>query len=77
MHDKEMVKRIGEYCKNFRISTLDLSLTEFCELNELNIKNVNAFEFGRANNIQYLHQYYRLSNESQRRSFSIEIFKIM
>lgn len=77
MDNKARIKRVGEYCKNFRINVLDLSLTEFCELNDLNIKNVNAFEFGRANNISYLYQYYRMCDEGQRRSFSIEIFRQM
>lgn len=77
MKDKEMIKRIGNYCKNFRTDRLELSLTEFCELNNLNIKNVNAFEFGRANNIQYLYQYYRMCDDGQRRTFALNVFKQM
>ena len=76
--DKEkLIKNVGKYCRDFRINYLDMSLTEFCNITDLNIKNVSAFEHGRANNIQYLFRYYRLCNDSLKNKFSEGLFKIL
>ncbi len=76
--DKEkLIKNVGEYCMKFRINDLKLSLKEFSEITGLNNKNVNAFEYGRANNIQYLFYYYRLCNDSLKNKFSKGLFKIL
>ena len=54
--------KIGFYCKDFRRKILHVSLTDFCaEMNE-NIKNVSAFENGRAHNIKYLFLYKNMCN---------------
>lgn len=76
--DKEkLVKNVGKYCLDFRVNDLNLSLKEFSEITGLNNKNVNAFEYGRANNIQYLFYYYRLCNDSLKNKFSKGLFKII
>lgn len=68
---------IGRYCKEFRINILNISLTEFSKKNGLNLKNVHAFEQGRANNIRYLYAYYDLADEEQKREFAIGLFDLL
>ena len=77
MDQKELIKKVGEFCRDFRINQLNMSLTEFCNISELNIKNVSAFEHGRANNIKYLFKYYRICNDSLKKQFASELFKIL
>ena len=77
MEQKELIKKVGAFCRNFRIKYLDMSLTEFCNITDLNIKNVSAFEHGRANNIQYLFRYYSICNDSLKKRFTSELFKIL
>lgn len=63
------IEKIGAYCKGYRIDTLCMTLTEFANINEENIKNIWAFENGKANNIKYLKLYYdtSLKHEDQRK----------
>lgn len=77
MLDNKLVKRIGVFCKEFRIHYLDMTLVEFSEYNGLNYKNVNAFEYGRANNIIYLFAYYRLCNDGQKKTFTNSLFRLL
>lgn len=77
MEQKELIEKVGAFCKDFRINYLEMSLTEFCNISDLNIKNVSAFEHGRANNIQYLFRYYRLCNDSLKKRFASELFRIL
>ena len=77
MDIKELNRRIGLFCKQFRENHLEIGLTEFCEITNQNIKNVNAFEYGRANNIKYLYYYYKLADEEKRELFSRYIFELM
>lgn len=69
--------KIGSYCKEFRINTLNISLTDFSKKNGLNLKNVHAFEHGRANNIRYLYAYYDLADEGQKMEFAIGLFDLL
>ena len=76
-NDKDrLIKEVGNYCKEFRINDLKLSLKDFSNMTDLNNKNVNAFEHGRANNIQYLYYYYKIANDSMKNKFSKGLFKI-
>lgn len=75
--DKDLVKRVGSFCRDFRTVHLDMTLKDFSKYNGLNYKNVSAFECGRANNIIYLFAYYRLSNDSLKRKFTNSIFKLL
>ena len=74
---ERLIKNVGKYCYDFRINDLKLSLKEFSDMTGLNNKNVNAFEYGRANNIQYLFYYYRLCNDSLKAKFSRGLFKTL
>ncbi len=71
------MEKIGWYCREFRINTLNMSLTEFSKKNGLNLKNVHAFEYGRANNIRYLYAYYNSADEEQKKEFAIELFNLL
>ena len=70
--------KIGSYCKDFRKKTLHISLTDFCtEMNE-NIKNLSAFENGRANNIKYLFLYKNMcETEQQQTEFYNGLFSLL
>lgn len=70
--------KIGSYCKDFREKTLNVSLTDFCtEMNE-NIKNVSAFENGRANNIKYLFLYKNMcNNDNEITTFLTGLFDLL
>ena len=70
--------KIGFYCKDFREKTLHVSLTNFCtEMNE-NIKNVSAFENGRANNIKYLFLYKNMcNNDKEKEMFYTGLFDVL
>lgn len=74
---EKLLINVGKYCREFRINELNMSLKDFSKIAGLNNKNVNAFEFGRANNIQYLFYYYRLCNDSLKNKFSRGLFKII
>lgn len=70
------MKEIGKKCKQFRKEVLRISLTEFSKLNNANIKNVCAFESGKANNINYLFMYYNVcSNDYDKQLFLDNVFK--
>lgn len=72
-----MVEVIGRFCEQFRKEVLNLSLTEFARLTGENLKNIHAFEKGRANNIKYLYLYYDLADEEQKNEFAIRLFKVI
>lgn len=66
----------GERCARFRNDVLKISLTEFCRNNNANIKNVSAFENGRANNIRYLFYYYNACETvNEQEKFSEYVFR--
>lgn len=68
---------VGQYCREYRLNVLDMTLTSFCKHFNINIKNVSAFEHGRANNINYLYYYYIISTQEQRKHFSKELFDLV
>lgn len=72
-----MIEKISLFCRTFRIKTLQLKLVDFCELTDTNIKNVSAFENGRANNIAYLTYYYDVANEEQKEQFLKGVFECL
>lgn len=72
-----MVEKIGSFCRDFRIKTLQLKLVDFCELTDSNIKNVSAFENGRANNIMYLFLYYDVANDQLKDEFIKGVFECL
>ena len=72
-----LIEKVGKYCKEYRKNVLKISLTDFCNIQGLNIKNVSAFEHGRANNIKYLYNYYAISDEVNKRKFALGLFEIL
>lgn len=72
-----MIKRIGKFCYHFRKEVLGLTLTEFSKITGENLKNIHAFEKGRANNIRYLYLYYDLANAEQKNEFAIGLFEVI
>ncbi len=72
-----MIEQIGKFCYNFRKEVLGLTLTEFSEITGENLKNIHAFEKGRANNIKYLYLYYELADAEQKKEFAIGLFEII
>ena len=70
--------KIGNFCKDFRKNVFHVSLTVFCtEMNE-NIKNVSAFENGRANNIKYLFLYKNMcNNDNEITTFLTGLFDLL
>ena len=77
MNKKELVLKVGEYCKDYRINKMKITLTNFSNLSKLNIKNLSAFEHGKANSIEYLYYYYILSEEELKKDFSTGLFNIL
>lgn len=71
-----MIKQIGKFCSNFRKEVLELTLTEFSKITGENLKNIHAFEKGRANNIKYLYLYYDLADAEQKKEFAIRLFRV-
>ena len=74
---KELVKDVGLFCGYFRENILKISLTEFASVTGYNLKNIHAFEKGRANNIMYLSLYYNMCDEIQGEIFSKELFEVL
>ncbi len=75
MNNEEKLK-IGQYCKDYRLNELDVTLTSFANYFNENMKNINAFEYGRANNIKYLF-YYVNYDYKKRYKFFEGLFKIL
>lgn len=69
-----MMKDVGNFCKDFRMNTLNKTLNEICENTDIQIKTLSAFENGRANNIKYLFLYYHACNEEQKQIFVGGVF---
>lgn len=76
---KEIDKnKIGGFCKEFREKVLCISLTDFCTVMNENIKNVSAFENGRANNIKYLFLYKNMcNNDNEKQQFYYGLFDLL
>lgn len=67
---------LGAYCKKYRVEILKESLTNFSNKVDENLKNINAFESGRANNIKYIF-YYANFNLDNRDRFLEGLFNIL
>ncbi len=74
---EDLIYKVGRFCGDYRKNNLNMSLTDFCNYQNLNIKNVSAFEHGRANNIKYLYYYYVVSDVANRRKFMNGLFKLI
>lgn len=74
---KELIKDVGIFCGEFRENILKINLTDFAKETNTNLKNIHAFEKGRANNIFYLAVYYNYCNDEQQELFSKELFEVL
>lgn len=74
---KNKVKNLGSYCKQYRENTLNISLTDFAKRTESDLKNVSAFEHGKANNIMYLCLYYKMTPKSKRQKLINDMFNVL
>ena len=75
--DRDLIVDIGIYCKNVRLNQ-NMSLKEFAILNNDNLKNIWAFENGRANNIKYIFYYFNLfDSDSDQKEYVRGLFNIL
>ena len=75
--DRDLITDIGIYCKNVRLNQ-NMSLKEFAILNNDNLKNIWAFENGRANNIKYIFYYFKLfDSDSDQKEYVRGLFNIL
>lgn len=77
---KEQMEKLahytGERCARFRNDILQLNLTDFCNCTGANLKNVWAFENGKANNIKYLFYYYNMCvTQHEQERFTDYVFR--
>ena len=73
-----MTQNLQEYCRDFRVKTLDKTLDNSHKITDVNIKTLSAFEHGRSNNINHLQHYIdACDNENQIHLFHIGLMKQM
>lgn len=71
-----MARYTGERCARFRNDVLQITQTDFCKNSGAKVKNISAFENGRANNIRYLFYYYGMcSTPYQKEQFTNYVFR--
>lgn len=69
------IEKTCKYCKNYRTKVLKITQKEMCDKLGLNIKNLSAFENGRANNMLYISYYYNLSSHYWKDRFLKDIYE--
>ncbi len=73
-----MTQNLQEYCRDFRLTTLDKTLDDIHKITDVNVKTLSAFEHGRSNNINHLQHYIdACDNENQIHLFHIGLMKRM
>lgn len=55
MSRETILKKVGQYCRNFRIEVLTATLEQVA--NGTNIKTLSGFEHGRSNNLLHVLKY--------------------
>lgn len=68
------MKNVIEFCKEFRIEVLNMTLQEIEDLTFIKAKTLSAFENGRSTNINHLNVYYGLCKDQKQRSEFIKGF---
>lgn len=48
------LRRIGKYCRNFRVNELQLTLKQLADKTHRNAKTISSFENGRSSNVMML-----------------------
>ena len=75
--DRDLISDIGLYCKNVRLNQ-KASLKDLAILNNDNLKNIWAFENGKANNIKYIFYYFKLlDSDSEQKEYVRGLFDIL
>lgn len=75
--NNDLITDIGKYCKNVRVKQ-NVSLKDFASLNHDNLKNIWAFENGKANNIKYIFYYLKLfDSDSGQKEYVRGLFNIL
>ena len=73
-----MTQNLQEYCRDFRVKTLDKTLDDIHKITDGHIKTLSAVEHGRSNNINHLQHYIdACDNENQIHLFHIGLMKQM
>ena len=73
----ERIKKIGDYCRIFRVETLQTTLILVGKETNTNIKTLSAFECGRSNNIEHVLKYVDACNDTQKQLFLNGLIKVM
>lgn len=75
--NNDLITDIGKYCKNVRVKQ-NVTLKDLAILNNDNLKNIWAFENGKANNIKYIFYYFKLFNsDSEQKEYVRGLFNIL
>lgn len=75
--NNDLITDIGKYCKNVRVKQ-NVTLKDFASLNHDNLKNIWAFENGKANNIKYIFYYLKLfDSDSDQKEYVRGLFNIL
>lgn len=56
---------VQNFCKQFRVNELGLTLEQMGNLTETNPKTISAFEHGRSNNINHVYLYVKTIHEPE------------
>jgi len=67
---------VGNFCRNFRLNHLRLSLSEVAEISGENIRNLRAFEDGRATAFRYIFAYYDACDDILKEDFARGFFNL-
>lgn len=68
------MKHVQDFCKNFRINHLKVTLQEIQDMHGIPFKALSAFENGRSTNINHLNTYYLLCKTQADRNEFIKGF---
>ena len=73
----ELMKNFEKMCKEHRTEVLKMTLSEFAEQNNDNLKNIHNFESGRANKIKYVFMYATTGTKEQQTQFFIKMLEFI
>lgn len=66
MSRETILKKVGQYCRNFRIEVLKTTLEQVA--NGTNIKTLSGFEHGRSNNLLHVLKYLEYCSDNVTRN---------
>lgn len=68
------MKHVQQFCRDFRINCLNITLQEIQDIHGIPFKALSAFENGRSTNINHLNTYYSLCRTQADRNEFIKGF---